>query len=89
VSAVPAAQHSPTWSAALQRYEYPCESKLTAGGSISLDLEGGEVKDLAATVTVYGPGTGKSRGTEAGGSSRTSTPPPPWISSSSSARLYV
>ena len=73
---------------AVVTYEHPCESKLTAAGTISLDLEGGEVKDLAATVTVYCPGMGKSRGTKAGGSSRTSTPPLPWVSSSS-ARLSV
>ena len=38
------------------RYEYPCESKLTVPGTVSLAMEGGEVKDLESTVTVYCPG---------------------------------
>ena len=50
---------------AVLTYAYPCESKLTAAGTINLDIEGGEVKDLAATVTVYCPGMGKSRGNKA------------------------
>ena len=41
---------------AVVTYEYPCESKLTASGTIGLDIEGGEVKELEGTVTVYCPG---------------------------------